>query len=521
MRGIVNCDPDSLEVSILFCYCMTYNHNLNTTVVGSCLLGCRRKHTPRCQSLNQIETNETSELNHIMCGDFNREGQVCGKCRDGYGLPVYSYSLACVNCTNPAVTRNILKYIAVTYLPLTAFYIFIITFKISVTSGNMVAYVLTCQILTMPSLLRAFEMNRVNTFLLSWFTIWNLDLLHSYPEFCIHPSMSTLQVLALDYMVGVYPLLLILLTYSAVVLHDRYSLVVKIWKPAYRVLMCVRREWNIRGTLVQAFATFLVLSYVKILNVSFDLLTPLTLKTAEGKSLVKTYLYNDGEIVYFGERHRPYGILAILMMTTFNILPTLLLLLYPCHFFQKCLNCCGLNNHVLQTFMDVFQGCYRHQPRYCRCFPAFYFIMRILFLVTTALVKDPTCFALFGFYWIIAAVILVFAAPYKANIHNKIDIAFFLLFATVVGGLYVFLKPAEPQLPIQKILVAATIPFFLTVIIYGLIIILQKITPRKLSLLMLNCYKSIRFKAKCQSEASEEPFPYRFEHHNENSPLLK
>ena len=29
-------------------------------------------------------------LNATMCGPYNREGLLCGKCIDGYGLPVYS-----------------------------------------------------------------------------------------------------------------------------------------------------------------------------------------------------------------------------------------------------------------------------------------------------------------------------------------------------------------------------------------------------------------------------------------------
>ena len=92
-----------------------------------------------------------------------------------------------------------------------------------------------------------------------------------YSPFCIHPQMNTMQVMALDYLVATYPLFLIFLTYAVVSLHDRYPVVVRLWRPAYRVFLCLRREWNIRGLLVQAFASFLVLSFVKILDVSFDL----------------------------------------------------------------------------------------------------------------------------------------------------------------------------------------------------------------------------------------------------------
>ena len=155
-------------------------------------------------------------------------------------------------------------------------------FKLSVTSGNMVAYVLFCQIVSVPATQRHLDEKHGIGLQLSIavYSMWNLDFFRSlYRPFCIHPKMSSLHVLALDYLVGVYPLFLIFLTYIAVTLHDRYPLVVKIWRPMYRVFMCIRQEWDIRGSLVQAFATFLVLSYVKILYVSSDLLTPVYLKT--------------------------------------------------------------------------------------------------------------------------------------------------------------------------------------------------------------------------------------------------
>ena len=45
------------------------------------------------------------------------------------------------------------------------------------------------------------------------YSIWNLDFFRSiYPPFCIHPHMSALQVVSLDYIVAVYPMILVLVT---------------------------------------------------------------------------------------------------------------------------------------------------------------------------------------------------------------------------------------------------------------------------------------------------------------------
>ena len=56
--------------------------------------------------------------------------------------------------------------------------------------------------------------------------------------------------------------------------------------------------WNIRSSLVNALATFIVLSYIKILNVSFELLMPSYVFNMEGKRIHvnKAYLYYDGGI---------------------------------------------------------------------------------------------------------------------------------------------------------------------------------------------------------------------------------
>jgi uncharacterized CHY-type Zn-finger protein len=508
LGGVVNCNQETGELSLLFCYCMTYSEKMDKTVVGPCLQSCNRRNTPKCRSLNLIETDNRSALNAVVCGDLNRDGVLCGQCREDYALPVYSYTLRCVNCTNTNFMKKLSEYMAVSLLPITVIYIFVILFKLTVNSGPMVAYVLTCQILTSPKLLRAITRGDENHLLLSWFTLWNLDPLRlAYPPFCLHQSMTVLHVLSLDYLVGVYPLFLILLTYSAVTLHDRYPIVVKIWRPAYRVFMCIRREWNIRGSLIQAFATFLILSYVKMLNISFDLLTPVRLETKDGRTLKQPHLFINGEIEFFGGEHLPYGILAIVMLTLFNLLPMLVLFLYPCKFFQKSLKFLKLRSHVhaLHSLMDAFQGCYRQSPRDCRYFTGFYILVRVVFLTTGILIPDPAAFAVFGFYFIGLTILVVLVEPYKVRYHNKVDAVFFLLFTVLsfLGGLYSYLPAAEPQIKIQPILVIILTPLSLIFILYGAAILLRRIIPNSVFVLAKQQFKKL---ASIQQSNSNEDY---------------
>ena len=76
------------------------------------------------------------------------------------------------------------------------------------------------------------------------------------------------------------------------------------------------------------FATFLLLSNVKFLSVSFDLLTPTKVYNING-SLLGLFLYYDASIAYFGKEHLPYAVLALLLLLIFVIFPIVLLLLLP------------------------------------------------------------------------------------------------------------------------------------------------------------------------------------------------
>ena len=235
LAGVVSCNPDTLEISILRCYCMTYDEHTDTTEVGPCYFTCSSSRSPPGYEVWKIQTNNSHELDQEICGPFQRTGLLCAKCVNNHSLPVYSFSTTCTECLRSEFKLNLLKYLAVAFLPLTLFYIVIVVFKISILTGDFVAYVLACQVLMSPitigSMYRANERFEYNI-LLSFFMFWNLDFFRLlYTPFCIHPDMTTLQVLALHYLVAVYPLFLIILTYTAVLLHDRYSIVVKIWRP--------------------------------------------------------------------------------------------------------------------------------------------------------------------------------------------------------------------------------------------------------------------------------------------------
>ena len=117
----------------------------------------------------------------------------------------------------------------------------------------------------------------------SMYGIWNLDFFRmAFTPLCLHPSISTLQVISLDYMIALYPLLLIFITYGLVKVHDQSIIAQFLWKPMTRLFNWFNKETTASISLIQAFRTFFLLSYVKVLNTSLNLLTPVQVVNLTG-----------------------------------------------------------------------------------------------------------------------------------------------------------------------------------------------------------------------------------------------
>ena len=446
LQDIVVCQNKPYTLKLYACYCMTYNKNTDYVVVGSCQFSCQRSKG----YYFDITANTTVELNERMCSAYNRQGQLCGSCIPGYAPPAYSYSLSCVKCT----TNNWAKYTAVSLLPVTVFFIIVLVFRLSATSPKLNGFIICLQLVFSPSFSRILESslndaNKLNQertslklLLSSLYGIWNLDFLRLvYTPFCLQPHTNTLQILALDYIIAVYPLLLITLSYFLVLLYD-YNVhpVACLLKPFVPLFIRFRRHWNIRNSLVDTFATFLLFSYVKILSVSVDILLPVLLYDQNQNRLQQPYLFNQGDVAFLHRQHLPYACLALFFFVTFTLVPMLLLFLYPCSCFQVCLNRTGCSCQLLHTFMDTFQGHYKdgtNGTRNFRFFSGLYLLLRVLVYASTVLAYQIASYAYTTVIIAGLAICVALARPYKRHIYNVIDTCFL----TVTHMLFVTLSP--------------------------------------------------------------------------------
>ena len=450
---IVSCNGTTS--SVLDCNCVTFNEEKKLVIVAACIYGCGGQSNKSSNVYNPLPRNGKA-LHHLMCKSFKRTGALCGRCQPNHYPLAYSFNITCMLC--PHSSRNWWRYVIAAYLPLTIFYIIIFFFKINIISSPLYAIVVASQIFTKPTVSRVIliNLNKDQYYagscyivfvkvLLSLHGIWNLDFFRPfYSDFCL--GMGTLPNLALDYAIAVYPFLLMIITYLLIVLYDRnYRIITMIWKPFRILFSYYRRNWDIRTSVIDAYATFFLLSFVKFLSVSFDLLVPtLVYELHQHHYNYSLGLYYAADIEYFGSEHLPYGILAVVVCLFFVVLPVTTLTLYPFSFFQKFLNVFPVRWYILHTFMDTFQGCYKNGTelgiRDCRWFSSVYFICYFLLFIQNAFtfsIISPNIAALILMFF---AILIMAVQPYKSSLShlNFINALFIFglssLFISIAGS---------------------------------------------------------------------------------------
>jgi hypothetical protein len=287
-----------------------------------------------------------------------------------------------------------------------------------------------------------------------------------YPPFCLHPKANIIQILSLDYLVALYPFFLIFMTYVLVTAYDkRYRLVVWMWRPVQRCVHRHRNSWNIHTSLIEIFATFILFSYVKILDVSIQILAFTATYDVHGNKLQQYLTYYDGSIEYFGSTHLPYALMAITISFLFVVLPFLLLAVYPCRCFHKCLNHCGLRFQALHVLMDAFQGSYRIQPRDLRYFSAFYLFMRFMILLQFYIVHFYFRFFTSGMLFLLSAAVVVVFQPYKVRAHNTVDSVLMILTGIVYISFYVHGENLKVVVPFRFLSVSLLPLYFISLLV--------------------------------------------------------
>ena len=438
----VKCDAELNQVSILQtgCYVMTLDSDSQEAIVGQSIYGCI-PHFGTIEPYLQIPTDKW-KIDEEVCAPFNRSGRLCGACKEDFSPLVYSYGVHCMNCTILLSKRNWLQFVAVAFIPLTFFYLFVLLFKFNANSPSMHAFVFLAQIATQTfgTKTAAVELKQRSptfvVFLQTFYGIWNLDFFRAaYTNICL--NVTTIQALSLNYLVAFYPLLLIAVTYAFVYLHSEgYRLVMFIWSPFRKCLLRIESHWSMQSSLIDVFATFLLLSYNRLLDMGFSLLIYTVPFDSSNRNIGK-YLYYDGSKEYFGKEHFPYGVLAICVFVFFIFLPLLLLLLYPMKWFQRFLNCYRLSCVSLHTFVDSFTGYYKDGTesgtRDCRFFAALFLLLRLLNYMTFAVTMNSMYIPVYSIVLVCFTTAFVLARPYKQKYSHHVFTTSLILMIMIIA----------------------------------------------------------------------------------------
>ena len=455
--------------------CMTFNEKNNVTYVGECPYNTKHNLDDQVryvslpkqvEDLNHFMCNDYQDFNFFMCKQQNRTGPLCSHCQEGLAPAVLSYTYQCVKCN----WYGWLLYVTYTLIPASILCWLVILLRINVTVPSINAVVNSCHLVTNivnshPCEFLQLEQGKVSSYLvvlfITFYGFFNMDFFsYLLPPFCISNRMSTLGVIALNYLVALYPLLFTAFIYMFIEFHDSgCQPLVWIWRPFHRCLARFRRNWNIRGSVINAFATLYVLSFTKVQSISFSLLKTNAVTDICGQEYHGRLYYNTSCKV-FEKCHLPYAVIAICISSIFYILPTLFLLFYPSKVFQKYLGCMMLRLTLLKELAEVFYQCYKdgtNETCDCRWFAGFHLIFRAA-IIGTYMSRHDEVWQLFVvlFYIILFAVV----QPYSNSFFNKSDTIMLSLTAITVASIHRldihYLHLVWPILPLISIAISIT-----------------------------------------------------------------
>ena len=323
----------------------------------------------------------------------------------------------------------------------TLFFVLIFAARINSNSGKWIGLIFYCHALAgelVDGMLFTIAFQRISSaalFLFTAYGIWNMDFFKRViPPFCVSQKLSTLGAITCGYMSAVWPLILIILVSLAMELNKRdFKVAVYPWKFIDRVSCGVVKPWFAQTNPVHIFATFFILSYSKILFVSFSLLKiTYPQQLSHGSTNNLRSLSVDPHIHYFSPGHLPYVVPAITIIVTLGVLLPLLLILYPTR--------CGsryFGGRVVKTFIEAFQGSYKdgtNGTRDYRAVSALYLVCRVvIWTYTVQFVKHqptiPGGWFIVSFLSMVGAAFFGFARPYKSSTHNLLDVLILTLLA--------------------------------------------------------------------------------------------
>ena len=369
-NGRIHCNQQEMKVEIADGYCATSTGQEGQYYAGNCPLRHTENKTDRMFS---ELPSDPDLLNDTMCGPYNRKGLLCGRCIDGYGPAVYSLDMKCANCSRLSTGYAISLYLVLEFIPITLFFICVVIFRLDITAGPLLGYVIFCQAYVFTLIQRVLYMHdyilsHVPTPLrvlfyssLSLSGSWILQFFRFVvPPFCISEKLTGIHIQILNLVTAIYPLVLVVITCILMELHARNCRIIQsIWKP-FSALLSRLQITVTTDAIIHALATFILLSAITLTYNMNSIFSQNFVSQSIDGTVYKIVLSSDPTIVWFSHKHIPYMLIAVVPFIFLVLIPSLLLCAYPTRIYG-CLSrfISARKQLAITAFAEALHNCFK------------------------------------------------------------------------------------------------------------------------------------------------------------------
>ena len=449
-KQIVYCDQNfraHLDKEYWVGYIPQSSFNYSDLYFSPCLV-------PICNfSLSHLPRSAT-DLNQLVCGP-NRSGIMCGKCVANTSVYFHSQRYSCRS--NKYCDYGPLFFFLSEILPIALFFLVVVIFDFTFTSGNIVGFLFFSQYfepLILPTdstLLTIFQFPYK-----LFYGIFNLEYFNvEYTAYCLWKGLDTQDVIAIKYVSIIFSFVLVLM------------LVLLLESGRCSTICNFRSQISKKYSFLHGLSAFLAICYIQCTKTSFLILRYAIPEGLNGK-YHHWYTYYGG-MPYFQGKHLVYSIVAIFSLIIVTILPTMVLLLHP--LLLQLLSLCKLSEHclVLKTlqilriqkcipFLDCFQSCYKDRYRF---FSGLHYVYRVSLLI---------CFMTTGSFSSLLLYVQLFLSlflgthalvqPYKKKLHNTLDSLIFLNLSLInLLNIFIYNNIKTTKLTSHELMYSSTIGF--------------------------------------------------------------
>ena len=420
----VHCNQQEMTAEIAGGFCATSTEQEGLYYAGYCPLGHTNNNTDRMFS---ELPSDPDLLNDTMCGPYNRKGLLCGRCIDGYGPAVYSLDMKCADCSKISTGSAISLYLFLELIPITLFFLCVVLFRLNITAGPLLGYVLFCQIyytaVQHEIYIYDYILSHVPTavWILTLCGIWDLQFFKSViSPFCISSKLTGIDIQMLNLVTATYPVVLVIITWILMELHARnYRIIQILWKPFSIVVNKLKITAVTSDAVIHAFATFILLSATTLSYTVVTIYNPVAVYRSTDGGPYKQVLYYDPTITVFSHKHVIYLVLAVVPFILLVLIPSLLLCVYPTRIYE-CLSrfISGRKRLAITAFAEAINNCFKDGLNGTRDHRSLAGFITSLVTIVVAVITPIQSITAYLLISIFSSLVIFYVRPCKLTIAN-------------------------------------------------------------------------------------------------------